>query len=544
MFRTLAQTPEGVNRVSAYLGIALLALLSSCRSEPITWRAPLHDVIFLNDTLSWADQVPDTLWTEGDQGLMLQATTRRSLLGPSDWLPSLDTSWSTTFTLPFIGGPIPVAPGAEIWAEQEVINLDLPDVELRRVRLGGGALSLSVSSTVGGALALRYRLEGAQFPSSTNGGSGDFEVLVPAGETAVLTVPLEGVEIDLTGSDGLQWNRLATSWVVGVPASASGEVGLFGSDELSLEVAFSGVELAQVEGRFDERPLALSEETAIGNQEVWSSAQVGWSGLEVDLDFHNTTGLDYALTLASIARVEASGDQTELVDDALGQTIFLPRAMVSGQGSMDGWAIYPTVAALSLGTGEDNLLDFMATVPESYRLEGNAVINPLGDVSGGFDRIDLTRLPEWALTVRAPLLLGPSAVTWVDTLRPLLPEGIGFQGELVLTVHNDLPLGAEVTMELVDLPESFQWLEDAGWPGEDWRQFDPFSLAPGAASSPQQEQEIRIGISGNQFDALRLGAGLRLSAQFATAEPEAQFDAGQRVVVRGHLQGDAIISIE
>ena len=57
------------------MGIALFAALSACRSEPITWRAPLHDVIFLNDTLSWADQVPDTLWTEGDQGF--RVTTGR-----------------------------------------------------------------------------------------------------------------------------------------------------------------------------------------------------------------------------------------------------------------------------------------------------------------------------------------------------------------------------------------------------------------------------------------------------------------------------------
>ena len=36
---------------------ALLATLVvvGCRTEPVTWQVPLHDVILLNDTLSWSN---------------------------------------------------------------------------------------------------------------------------------------------------------------------------------------------------------------------------------------------------------------------------------------------------------------------------------------------------------------------------------------------------------------------------------------------------------------------------------------------------------
>ena len=114
----------------------------------VSGLAPLHRVVFLNDTLTWGDVVPDTLWTEGQTGLVLNASGSSALLNADALLPNLDTSWSSEFVLPFIGGPIPIAPGAEIWSEVEAVNLSVPDVDLRRIRIGSGALILTASSTV------------------------------------------------------------------------------------------------------------------------------------------------------------------------------------------------------------------------------------------------------------------------------------------------------------------------------------------------------------------------------------------------------------
>lgn len=523
------------------VALACALTLAGCREEPITWRAPLHDVVFLNDTLEWSNLVPDTLWTEGADGLMLHATVRRPLLGSAEWLPSLDTSWTTNFTLPFIGGPIPVAPGAEIWAEEEVVNLDLPDVDLRRVRLGGGALSLSVSSTVAGPLELRYQIQGAAFPAGTNGGSNAFTVLVEEGQAGTLTVPLDGVEIDLDGPAGLDANRLVTSWQVGVPAAAPMEVGLFGSDELNLQVAFTGLQLAQVEGRFGERTLAISDTLEVAAAGQLDALQVNWTGLEAELLFRNTTGLDYQVGIEGLGRID-SGVFSSLSDAVLGSTIFLSRAtVVEGQGMAD-WSILPTAADFNLGSGSSDLSGFLSTLPEAFTISGAADINPLGDVSGGFDRIDFGYLPELELTVKGPLQVGPSGARWVDTIRPELPGGIGFDGDLLLTVRNGLPVELALEMQLVDLPQQFLLLQSQGLPLSN---FAPVVIAAGSGAPDQPvTSEVVIPLEGIQFDALRMGAGLRVVADFLTLEPVAQFDAAQRVVVLGHLQGDAIISIE
>ena len=70
---------------------ALLATLVvvGCRTEPVTWQVPLHDVILLNDTLSWSNLIPDTLWSQGEEGLVLEVNTTGNWIDPEALVPNL-----------------------------------------------------------------------------------------------------------------------------------------------------------------------------------------------------------------------------------------------------------------------------------------------------------------------------------------------------------------------------------------------------------------------------------------------------------------------
>ena len=198
--RTRLGSDGPVAALSLALFVALLlVVLGGCRTEPITWRTPLHGVILFQDSLGWSDLVPDTLWTEGEEGLRLEVRSRQPLLEADALIPDLDTAWTDVFTLPFIGGPIPVAPGAEVWSEDETVSFAIPDAGLRRVRLSGGELVLRVASTVQGPLELRYTFTGAEFPAGVNGGSNEIVLTVNA-DTAEVVLPLNEVELDLDGS--------------------------------------------------------------------------------------------------------------------------------------------------------------------------------------------------------------------------------------------------------------------------------------------------------------------------------------------------------
>ena len=526
--------------------ICAALLLWGCRSEPVTWRTPLHRVVFLNDTLTWGDVVPDTLWTEGQTGLVLNASGSSALLNADALLPNLDTSWSSEFVLPFIGGPIPIAPGAEIWSEVEAVNLSVPDVDLRRIRIGSGALILTASSTVQGPLELKYRIEGAVFPEGTNGGSNEVVLQILPGQSTQFVLPLSEVELDLDGGNNLEWSRLYTSWSVGVPADVTEDVGLFGSDMLTLDVGFEGLQVAQVEGRFGSRTLEVEESVSLDGADALQDVEVAWTALELELEFLNTTGMDLGMTIGEVSRTDGGEVPvvTPLIDPALASPIVLPRATVSETGGMADWTIASSTAGYVFGTGDGNLPEFLSSVPDVFVLQAAAEINPFGDVSGGYDRIDLSRLPEVEWTLTAPLHVGASRAVWLDTLNPQLPEGIEFDGDLILSFSNSLPVGASIGLSLVDVPEHLKLLA-AGIGATDWFSYPVVEVSSGnGVSAEPVVSEVVLSLLPIQFSALRQGAQLQIHVTLETPLEGASFDVTQNLVVQGNLDGDAILFVE
>ena len=532
----------------ALLSICAWAMLccAGCRSEPVTWRTPLHDVVFLNDTLTWANLVPDSLWEEGNDGLVLSVGGDMSLLDASSLLPNLDTSWSTSFTLPFIGGPIPVAPGAEIWSEEEGVNLGLPGVELRRVRLGAGALVVTASSTVQGPLVLRYQIDAGTFPASVNGGSNEVIMEVMPGAPSQFTLPLTGVELDLDGEENLDWSRLVTSWSVSVSEAATTDVGLFGNDMLELDVSFSGLEVAQVEGRFDNRMLDVSDTLDIEGVEALQDLQVGWTSLEWEVVFHNTAGIDLLLQVDGVARMD-SGEAvvtTPLEDPALEVPIFLTRGMINETTDMANWEVSPSESQLVLGAGSSTLPGFLSSIPDALIFNGEVEVNPLGDVSGGHDRIDLYRLPEIDWEVNSLLEVGVSNALIIDTLDIELLEGIEFDGDVVLNIENSLPVGAQIEASLVDVPLVLTFLDTTDGMA-DWTSWPAMAVAPSTEGLQDPvHSTYAFSLEPVQFTAMQLGARLAVQVHLETPPEGARFDAAQGMVIRGRLDGDAVILIE
>lgn len=530
-----------------FIGLGFMALLAwtGCRTEPVTWRVPLHNVILIQDTLSWANLVPDTLWEEGEEGLRLTVEATRPLLDADALVPTFDTSWTDNITLPFEGGPIPVAPGTPIWNEEESVPFDVPQAGLRRARLDAGVLRLAVSSTVQGPLSLVYAFEGAEFPAQTNGGSETIALQIN-GDTAEVLLDLSGVVLDLDGPDGLQYSRLATTWSVGVPEDAAEPVGVLGSDVLSLTVELNGLSVAQVEGRFDAQALDVADVLELDGVDGLQSLEVGWTQLDVALFLRNTTGLDLSAMLNGIQRTDSIGGMpvtTDLEDAAIGTPVWLGRAVVSGSGAMDDWSVTPTESVFQFSSEQGNLAGFLGSIPDALAWDVGLEVNPLGDVTGGYDRVDLTQLPEARIRMEAPLEVAASRAVWVDTLDIVPPDWLDYSGFLDLEVQSTLPVGATLRLKLVDLPESMVAFEEFLGPG--WLDFADVVLVPGSGlpQSPTTAM-LQVDMIQPHFEALRLGARLRAEVEIETPEAGATFSSAQQIVVRGHLNGDAQISVE
>lgn len=532
-------------RIVDLLSILTILLLAGCRSEPVTWRVPVHDVILLNDTLDWAKLVPDSLWVEGEEGLWLQVNGKERLVDSDALVPALDTAWVADFDVPFIGGPIPLPAGTSLWTQEEEINLNIPDAALRRLRLGSGKLLLSVESTVQGPLELRYILSGATFPQTSNGGSSTIVLDIAPEGTSVVELDLAGVVFDLSDGAG-GFGGLLTAWEILVPATVEESVPVFGDDALSLNVAFQDVEVAQVEGQFGSRSIELNTIMELEGGDVLQALDVDWTLLGVGLEITNTTGLDLELTLDALNRTDSTemGPVEEpLIDPVLGMPLLLTRANVLEVGSMADWQIAPTAVSLFLGAEGSTLADWLGSIPDVLTVTGAVELNPLGDVSGGYDRVDLGRLPTLEYTVMAPLQVGYSRAEWRDTLLPEIPEGVAFRGEVEFEVESSLPVGTTISLRLVDVPPFM--LTPGIWPDADWYILPDLVVPPGSGDPEFPVRDtLGVALDGRHADALKQGARVVAEVVMETPEAGAQFSVEQSVVIRGHLDGDLILSVE
>ena len=129
---------------------------------------------------------------------------------------------------------------------------------------------------------------------------------------------------------------------------ATTEVGLFGNDMLELDVAFSGLEVAQVEGRFGHRMLDLGDTLDIEGVAALQDLQVGWTALEWEVVFHNTAGLDLLLQLEGLSRLDSG--EVVVVSIWEGEASFHPNDLVIKERTMKGIIayrhVYPAVMAL------------------------------------------------------------------------------------------------------------------------------------------------------------------------------------------------------
>ena len=524
---------------------ALLLFAQGCRTEPVTWRMPVHELIFLQDTLSWPNLVPDTLWSEGEDGLVLEVQAKRSLLNAEDLVPRLDTAWIDVLTLPFSGGPIPIAAGMSIWSATETIGLEIPNAGLRQARLGQGVLTISVSSTVQGPLTLRYVIDGAVFPPESNGGSEVVVIDVNA-ETTTVELDLAGVVLNLEGQSDAELSRLSTSWEVLVSPDAPDGIGVMGSDELTLSVDLSGLKVAQVEGRFDAQTWSLNDGLEVEGFEAVQELQVGWSELALDVVLHNTAGIDLSGTVSALVRedeVEGVWTTTALNGAALGEAVFLPRAAIEGSSAMNDWEVVPTEAGLQFSSEDGNLATFMGSLPHALSWSLDVAVNPLGDVSGGHDRVDLTQLPSMSMSLKAPLNVSSARAVFLDTLEVAPPNWLAFDGRIALDVESSLPVGVVAFLELVDVPETMHETT-AIFPEQLWTIGEVLLPAGSGDPSAPVTAMQELDLSQVQFEALLGGARVMAVVCLETPSKGAQFMADQSIIIRGHLNGNAILSFE
>ena len=445
------------------LAAFVLLALDACKREPTTWTVDIA-LPLIDDGLSWVDVIEgvseDSLVqvTEGHPAVLrFQGPVANWEIASLTELP--DTIVAQELTPEFTGGPFPVPPGAVLLDTEEDIVFQGIDQQFSGIVLAAGRIDYLVESSTNGYVSLQY-----DFPSVTiDGAPVELQVVLPPSngvdfQTDQGTIDLTGAVIDLTGVSGNEINRIASQLIIGTPSDISDTAQVYGTDSIRVRMHFQDMLVEQVSGYFGQETVAFDVEQELFNPTDFPGGFLQIEPTRALLEFRNTIAADLRLQLDALT-VDGIG----VGHPALGVPQLIARADWSGA------EVVPTVWEMDLLETGPSLFDVLGYVPQFVAANGEALLNPLGDVSGGQDYFDTRQPPQLYLDFEWPL---EGAIEDFRIVRSLEFEGTdlkGFDGELIVRLTQGFPVNWTVrgTWDYADPlldPEVFEF-EAAAFPG-------------------------------------------------------------------------------
>lgn len=513
--------------------LTFVMLISACRRDGATsWdidgKAPL-----VKGRLTWFNVFDDSTLQVGDDGV-LHLMYRQSLLNIDlDTLVAIDdTLIRNSFEPPFIGGPILIPPGTEIFGLEENIVLKAEGAQLREARIASGTLTYTVKSYVNGALQVQYNLPGVILPAGSPLNL-NIETQAAQGTTpweASSMIDMSGVSIDLQGISGSSFNRLASNLSVRASATATESVPVMGDDSVSIELRFENVRVAYGKGYFGQSTADLNERaevlpfTAIGNLDL--------ERLNLSLLLTNRVGADVRFDLHRLTAISDQGE-TNLLHAVLNQPLNITRATdVNGQVTGETYSI-------ELSDENSNILDFLARIPQEVEIDATVELNPLGNIAGSNDFIYTAEPFDAELVVDLPMNFGTSGIVLRDTLETGRIEGdITGNGALTLQFTNAFPLHiAALDMTFLGASnESFELVD--GLMIESAQYLALNDVVPVVST-------YEVTLTRDQLETMKEGGRVILQLQFSTYNgQQVQFGGQEYLDVSGILDGVLQVSYQ
>lgn len=499
--------------------VSALALAPGCQREPTTWSVDIA-LPLIDDGWSWSDAVEGL---SADSALHIAPGNPAVLTyqgAVANWeIASLtelpDTIVAQELTPEFTGGPFPVPPGAVLLDTEEDIVFAGIDQQFSDIVLSAGRIDYLVESSTNGYVDLRY-----DFPSVTiDGLPVELQVVLPpsdgvAFQTEQGTIDLTGAVIDLTGVSGNEINRIASHLVIGTPSNINDTAQVYGTDSIRVRMHFQEMLVEQVAGYFGQETVAFDTEQQVFHPNDFPSGFLQVEPTRATLQFRNTIAADLRLQLDAL-----TVDGMSVGHPALGVPQLIARADWSGP------EVAPTVWEMDLLETGPSVFEMLGYLPQFVAVTGEALLNPLGDVSGGQDFFDTRQPPQLYLDLEWPL---EGAIEDLRVVRSLEFEGTdlnGFEGELIVRVTNGFPV---------------HWDLQGTWNYED-PALDPEVFDVNLEAFPGSETvEVRIPI-----DEARLASAAVLSIEAAMqSEGPVQFTGVERTRLQVAVEGTYNVEIQ
>lgn len=430
------------------LFLACLAVLScNKRDNPLTWNADWTAPL-AHGQLTISDLLPDSLLVSNpDSSIQLVFNSDLYTLDFNDLVELPDTVLSDTFSLPLIT-PVSFSPGQVFINQPEENVLQTSGAQLTLLIVKSGKLNYTLESTVKGDVIYTYQIPSA---IDANGVAFSKSVNVPAAGVGARSVvsgsfDLDGYTMDLTGTSGNTYNTILTSIDCKVNPNFATNVSVSSQDTIFISNKLASITIARAEGYFGQHSISTGMgSSTFSGLDMFSSGNISINELDVQLTIENGIGADALIEVLGVSSNNAAGNQIQLNHSIIGTTQQLNRAY------QNGGAFYPSQLIFNLDETNSNITTMMSSLPNVIGYDFNVTINPLGNISGYNDFLDINSPLKLSLNANMPLNVLANNLTLVDTLDLNIADtSILNSMTLMIDMENGFPLNASVSMAVLD----------------------------------------------------------------------------------------------
>ena len=412
-------------------------------ANPVSWENDIH-IPVLDDRVTWADVVADSLYEAGVEGGPAHFVLVDTLDG-WDW-----TDWTqipdSTITVRYDGGDalengLPVADQTQVVGYTDALEFVLNEpegIKLTDARLSSGMVAIDVKHSLQCYVNMNY-----QFPGIlVEGEPLEFVLpLPPATEFAPgqgsQVLDLSGASLDFSQAEGFDSNALQVSIaaISGEVTDPSGVYFINAEDSVVVSLTFQSLTVDELGGYFGTLTESTSADVELLDTIPLPEPVIDLEGTTAALHFTNTIAADLRLYLDTL-----QFDQT-LVEGDLIAGHDIPRAVWVGDEPVAGeWS-------LDLGDPNSTFLDALEGFPKNLHVAGRMTLNPNNNSDLLLDRWDVAYPPTFWYELRVPLKLGVNGLVLEDSFDVEgLDEFPGFKGHLHLDFESSFPV--EVTGEV------------------------------------------------------------------------------------------------
>jgi len=419
--------------------------LTSCKKQATSWDTELGAPL-INDTLDLSKLIDNhTLVGNANGTLDLDLTKTILDLGLADIVSIPDTQVVQIFN-PTIALNVPA--GFNVFNETEEHTIDIPGVQLKKIRVYSGKIDLKVYNPLPTSVTFNVTLPGVY----NNGLLFQQSLTVGAGDNANPTVgtgslDLSGYEMDLRGINGISFNILQAS-VVAITDPTGPAVSVTPAQQFKVEATLKDIALDYARGYFGNQVFSDTSGLTVDYLNNIVSGLVDVNNIQLSLSLSNGMKVPVKSELTLIENVNSAGNSVALSAPCIGQDLYLAPAV----GSWDN--LTPSTQQIQINSQNSNVEQVFENLGATMNLGYKITINPNGNVNGGWDEIFSTSRLKVDLHAQMPLQLQADQLTLADTFAVSLTQNTAKThvtgGYFQLDASNAFPMQCQMKLSFLD----------------------------------------------------------------------------------------------